>query len=106
MKDKDLKNFKPNGGIRPSPLKVHNGLIANILQSSSLSNGTRTGQFFSLYDALAELCKDKNVLTPCGTMPRAFLKQIGLNQTYSNQRQSGRCHGRSCNTLIIKYRLF
>lgn len=20
MKDKDLKNFKPNGGIRPSPL--------------------------------------------------------------------------------------
>ena len=40
MKDKDLKNFKPNGGIRPSPLKVHNGLIANILQSSSLSNGT------------------------------------------------------------------
>ena len=40
MKDKDLKNFKPNRGIRPSPLKVHNRLIANILQSSSLSNGT------------------------------------------------------------------
>ena len=54
MKDKDLKNFKPNGGIRPSPLKVHNELIANILQSSSLSNGT----IFSLYDALVELCKE------------------------------------------------
>ena len=40
MKDKDLKNFKPNGGIRPSPLKVHNGLITNILQSSSPLNGT------------------------------------------------------------------
>ena len=59
MKDKDLKNFKPNGGIRPSPLKVHNGLIANILQSSYPPNGTKTGQFFSLYDALAELCKEK-----------------------------------------------
>ena len=58
MKDKDLKNFKPNGGIRPSPLKVHNGLIANILQSSSPSNGTKTGQNFSLYDALVELCKE------------------------------------------------
>ena len=54
MKDKDLKNFKPNGGIRPSPLKVHNGLIANILQSSSLSNGTKTGQNFSLYDAMRD----------------------------------------------------
>lgn len=31
MKDKDLKNFKPNGGIRPSPLKVYNGLISNIV---------------------------------------------------------------------------
>ena len=40
MKDKDLKNFKPNGGIRPSPLKVHNELIANILQSPNPSNGT------------------------------------------------------------------
>ena len=45
MKDKDLKNFKPNGGIRPSPLKVHNGLIANILRSSNPSDGTKTGQF-------------------------------------------------------------
>lgn len=59
MKDKDLKNFKPNGGIRPSPLKAHNGLIANILQSPSLSNGTKTGQNFSLYDAFVELCKEK-----------------------------------------------
>ena len=59
MKDKDLKNFKPNGGIRPSPLKVHNGLIANILQGPSPPNGTKTGQNFSLYDALVELCKEK-----------------------------------------------
>ena len=44
MKDKDLKNFKPNGGIRPSPLKVHNGLIANILHSPNPSDGTKTGQ--------------------------------------------------------------
>lgn len=42
MEDKDLKNFKQNGGIRPSPLKVHNGLIANILQSSSPLNGTNS----------------------------------------------------------------
>lgn len=42
MKDKDLKNSKPNGGIRPSPLKVHNRLLANILRSSSLSNGTNS----------------------------------------------------------------
>ncbi len=40
MEDKDLKNFKQNGGIRPSPLKVHNGLIGNILQSSCPLNGT------------------------------------------------------------------
>ena len=39
MKDKDLKNFKPNGGIRPSPLKVHNGLIANILHSPNPQTG-------------------------------------------------------------------
>ncbi len=63
MKDKDLKNFKPNGGIRPSPLKVHNGLIANILQSSSLSNGTRTGQ--NICDAhmfIADVLFRENVL--------------------------------------------
>lgn len=42
MKDKDLKNFKPNGGIRPSPLKVHNGLISNILHSPNPSNGTNS----------------------------------------------------------------
>ena len=41
MKDKDLNKFKSKGGTRPSPLKVHNGLIAHILQSSSLSNGTK-----------------------------------------------------------------
>ena len=40
MEDKDLKNFKQNGGIRPSPLKIHNGLISNILHSPSPSNGT------------------------------------------------------------------
>lgn len=42
MKDKDLKNFKPNGGIRPSPLKVHNGLIANILHGPNPLNGTNS----------------------------------------------------------------
>ena len=39
MKDKDLKNSKPNGGIRPSPLKVHNGLIADILHSPNPQTG-------------------------------------------------------------------
>ena len=42
MKDKDLKNFKPNGGIRPSPLKVYNGLISNILHSPNPSDGTNS----------------------------------------------------------------
>lgn len=40
MKDKDLKKFKPNGGIRPSPLKVHNGLISNISHGPNPSDGT------------------------------------------------------------------
>ena len=44
MKDKDLNKFKSKGGTRPSPLKVHNGLINNILRSSSPPNGTKTGQ--------------------------------------------------------------
>ena len=63
MKDKDLNKFKSKGGTRPSPLKVHNELISNILRSSSPPNGTKTRQNFSLYDALVELCKEKkNVL--------------------------------------------
>ena len=44
MKDKDLNKFKSKGGPRPSPLKGHNGLINNILRSSSPPNGTKTGQ--------------------------------------------------------------
>ena len=61
MKDKDLNKFKSKGGTRPSPLKVHNGLISNILRSSSPPNGTKTRQNFSLYDALVELCKEKKM---------------------------------------------
>ena len=47
MKDKDLKNFKPNGGIRPSPLKVHNGLIADILHSPNPQTGQKRDIFFA-----------------------------------------------------------
>lgn len=50
MKDKDLKNFKPNGGIRPSPRKVRNNLSDSILQFQTSKIETGTGQFSSLHD--------------------------------------------------------
>ena len=49
-------------GIRPSPQKHCNILNINNLTDFTEKNGTKTGQIFSLYNSIAELCKEKKCI--------------------------------------------
>lgn len=58
-----LQNENKNGRFRPSPRKVHNNLSDSILQFSISKIETETGQFSSLHDTRAELCKEKKMFS-------------------------------------------
>lgn len=58
----ELQNGKSKIRVRPSPQNEHNRLNINDLGDSHLKNGTVTGHFFSLYDTISELCKEKKIM--------------------------------------------
>lgn len=58
---KDLKSLEPDRAILYPPQNRCNELVDNNLRDFSEKNGTKTGQDFSLYDALSALCKEKKL---------------------------------------------